>query len=190
MRLMYGMSIIKPAVKRNRAIYAKRGPHFLKCACPGCQNFFKSIAPYKNELEASLSPLGLSWNKPDSIKVLGAQNGEVNYRAAYTFFGEGHCPPAWLSEKNELGSINLRNPDAVYRLNSRLGFVFTPIKGGRLRLDVFARLPWSMETLNCIYEKTPRLEKPLPSRPKRLYNAAKRVIVTLRGGSGNNKSAN
>lgn len=181
MRLMYGLAMIRPDVRRNRNIYSGREPHFLKCACPGCQNFFAGVKPYVQELDASLSPLGLAWDKPDSISVMSARDGEVSYRAVYIFFGEGQFPKPWLTEKNELGSVSLRNPDAVYTLNDRMSYVFTPLRKGRIKLELFAGLPWVMETVNCIYEEDcGAVAKKLPSRPKRIFRAAAHVIRGLR----------
>ena len=180
--LTYGRYIIDPSPARTRGLYKKRGPHLYRCSCPGCQNFFKSIVPYRDELAAAVSPLGISWDKPDKITVEGAADGEVFYAVSYSFYG--FCkglPSRWTTEKNELGTINLHVEGGLYRLNERLNFAFIPIGKEKLRLEVTAELPWLMETLNCIYDPAVTdPEKRQSFRAKRIYLAARHIIDSIK----------
>lgn len=180
--LSYGVYRIKPDTKKTRLLYQRRGPHLLRCSCPGCQNFFRSVPPYQNELAASLAPLGIAWDKPDRIEVSNANRDSLTYTIRYSFYGSApQCPHQWETTKNELGSINIRNPRAVYELNNCMSFVFTPAKNGKLRLYVTASLPWLMETLNCIYSPdVSRPEKKIPSRGKRIFSAVKHIYSELK----------
>ncbi len=182
MKLRYGKALIEPDTGRNRQAYGRRKPPLLKCACPGCQNFFRSVKPYINELTAMLAPLGILWSKPDKIEVAGTENDELNYRVVYTFWGKASLPRPWLTaEKNGTGAIRLRNPDSVYVFSDRISFVFSLLKSGRLRLELSIRLPWVMETINCIYSEPPeKLEKPLPSRAVRLWRTGKYIYKQLK----------
>ena len=180
--LTYGPYIIDPSPARTRGLYKKRGPHLYRCSCPGCQNFFKSIVPYRDELAASVFPLGIAWDKPDRLIVTGAHNDEVFYTIRYSFYGFAEALPSrWITEKNELGTINLPTEGGTYNLNENISFSFTPSGRGKLRLDVSARLPWLMETLNCIYDPAvTRPEKGQPLRIQRIYWAARHIIDSLR----------
>ncbi len=182
MKLKYGKALIEPDTGRNRQAYGRRKPPLLRCACPGCQNFFRSAKPFADDMADLLAPLGILWSKPDKIEVIGAKDGEVSYRAVYTFYGKAALPPAWLIvEKNEAGVIRLRNPEAVYEFNDRLSFVFSSLKSGRLRLEVRLRLPWVMETINCIYSNdAEKPEKAIPSRAARLKKTVKYIYNKIR----------
>ncbi len=161
--------------------YKKRGPHFLKCACPGCQNFFAAVKPYSSELAAAAAPFGVDWTKPDGIEVLFAEGERLVYKITYGFFGRKiSFPEGWITEENGLGSINFRNPGALYHINEVMTMSFEQ-RGKRLVLEVRAVLPWVMETMNCIYDsKTERPEKKLPSRPERIYRAVKHIAEVIR----------
>lgn len=181
--LRYGKYIIFPSAAKNQELYRRRGPHLAKCACPGCQNFFKAAAPYRAELEAAAAPLGVSWDKPDFIEVLDARDGSVFYRLRYTFFGTGELPKKWSSEKTALGSVNLRTPEADYRLNEAMRFSFSRAGEKRLCLELRAELPWLMETLNCIYDFSVKKDiKPQPSRLTRIYRSARHIYDAVKKG--------
>ncbi len=179
--LSYGKYTIYPRPRKTGGIYRRRGPHLLKCACPGCQNFFKAITPYIAELDASTAPLGIAWNKPDSIQVLDASRGQVYYKIDYSFYGTGELPAKWHTEKTALGTVNLRLPNSVYRLNEEMSFEFFRAGKERLRLEVSARLPWVMETMNCIYDPSEKaVAKKLPGRAARIYRGAAHIIRSFR----------
>ncbi len=168
--------------EKTKLIYNRRGPHLLKCSCPGCQNFFKAVSPYEDELNAALSVLGIAWDKPDSLRVRYAADDEVVYDAAYSFVGEIlNAPKQWTTAKNELGKIRTRVPDADRLLNERMKLSFRKGKGGKAVLRLTAALPWEMETLNCIYDpKVHTAVKPLPGQGERLFNDIKYIVGKIK----------
>ncbi|MGN1098147.1 MAG: hypothetical protein ACI4SS_04560 [Clostridia bacterium] len=180
---VFGEYVICADSAKTRRLYDKRGPHFLKCACPGCQNFFKSVKPYRNEIEAYLSPLGIEWSKPDEIRVLCAAGGSVTYGVTYSFYGKRKsAPQKWTTEKNEMGSINVRNPSSVFKIDEVLSFSFRKCGRGRTMIEIRAELPWVMETLNCIYDDTvSEYAKKIPNRAERIYRAARTIAGGIKG---------
>lgn len=180
--LSYGQYRIIPSPAKTRKLYLRRGPHMQRCSCPGCQNFFKSIIPYRDELAAALAPMGIAWDKPDSITVKGADHEEVFYIVNYSLYAAGEELPAkWRTEKTDLGTINLPAEGGIYNLNEKMSFSFTPAGRKKLRLEVTAELPWLMETLNCVYDPSViKVNKDQPLRIQRIYRAAKHIIDSIK----------
>lgn len=161
----------------TRAYYAAQPNSLVRCSCPGCQNFFKSIGPYKGELAAALGILGIDGAKPDSVEVLYAAKNRVVYEAVYKFVGKKlKGPKLYKVHKNELGSIYVFNPEARYRLNENMSFALRRAGERETEAVLTAELPWVMETLGCIYDEAEKIEKPKKSRLTRIIEAAAEII--------------
>ena len=181
-KLLFGDYVIGADLAATREYYGAQPNYLVKCACVGCQNFFKSAAAHKNELDEVFGSLGADWKKPETIEVIFAAENRVVYEAAYKLRGKRlKAPKLYKVHKNELGRIYVQNPKALWELNDCMSLLFQ--KGGRGEIEarLRAELPWVMETLGCVYEADARVERPKKGRITRIVDAAKKIGGKLYG---------
>lgn len=181
-KFTFGEYIIGAEPEKTMARYNSMGPYFLKCTCPGCQNFFKSAAACGDELSMYMEFLGADWKKPEEINVLYSGGGRLIYGVTYKIYGKRlRAPKIYSVKKNELGSIRIQNPDALYAINEKMRLMFVKSGKNEVTVQLTAELPWVMETMNCIYDSGGgRIEKPLPRRSARILGAVKSVIREIK----------
>lgn len=175
-KLLFGDYMIGVDLAATREYYAAQPNYLVKCSCPGCQNFFKSAAAHKDELEEAFGSLGADWKKPETIEVIYAAEARVIYEAVYKLRGKRlKAPKLYKVHKNELGSIYVQNPKALWEMNGCMTLMFKKGERGKIEARLRAELPWVMETLGCVYDEAARIERPKKSRITRIVDAAKKI---------------
>ncbi len=176
-KFVFGEFVLSADVKSTREHSSASGPYFAKCCCIGCQNFFKSAAPYKNELEAALSPLGLDWKKPLGIEVLYAKDKKLLYKVVYIIQGKRiAAPKIYETAENEIGRIKIFRPESCWQINEKMSAVFHRGGKDKIVLELRAELPWVMETVGCVYDPSEKIVLPRTWRIKRIIKGVKKIL--------------
>ena len=181
-KLLFGNYMIGADISATREYYGAQPNYLVKCACPGCQNFFKSAEERKDELEAVFGSLGADWKKPETIEVIFAAETGIVYEAVYKLRGKRlKAPKLYKVHKNELGSIYVQNPQALWDMNECMSLRFQKGGSGEIEARLRAELPWAMETLGCVYDGAAQIERPGKSRITRIVDAAKKIGGKVHG---------
>lgn len=175
-RFVFGEFVLSIDVKGTREQNAASEPYFARCCCIGCQNFFKSAEPYKNELEAALFPMGLDWKNPLGVEVLCAKEKRLLYRALYIIRGKRvAAPKIYETAENEIGRIRIFRPESCWQINEKMSAVFHRGGKDKIVLELRAELPWVMETVGCVYDPSEKVILPRPRRIGRIIKAVKKI---------------